>query len=54
MIYKLYFPAKIKAADAEVLKYLTTPLVPLLRKEGSSKSGLVLPEVRIIEGLDKG
>ncbi|MEQ8164420.1 MAG: TaqI-like C-terminal specificity domain-containing protein, partial [Smithellaceae bacterium] len=46
LVYELYLPDEIKAADAEVLKHLTTPLIPLLRKEGSSKSVVVLSELK--------
>lgn len=84
MVYELYFPEEIKAADAEVLKHLTntsTTLsagLPELKDEWTDEKKLAviekvhkelsdprhpvsiamarqktIPEVRIIEGLDK-
>jgi hypothetical protein len=76
MVYELFFPDEIKAADAEVLKYLNK--LPELKDAWSDEKKLVIidktykelsnpkhavsiamermkavPEVRIIEGLDK-
>ncbi len=76
MVYELYFPDEIKAADAEVLKHLSH--LPGLKDEWSEAQKLAtiekvyqelsnpahplaiatermktVPEVRIIEGLDK-
>jgi len=76
MVYELYFTDEIKAANAEVLKYLTN--LPALKDDWSDKKKLsvienvykelsaskhsvsiamerqkTIPEIRIIEGLDK-
>jgi len=76
MVYELYFPEELKAADAEVLKHLTN--LPELEDDWSDEKKLktiekvykelsdlkhpvsiamekqkTVPEVRIIEGLDK-
>ena len=76
MVYELYFPDEIKAANIDVLKHLTN--LPELPADGSEEQKLAtieriynelshpahpvaiamerqktVPEVRIIEGLDK-
>lgn len=74
IVYELYFPDEIKAADAELLKHLTN--LPALQDGWSDELAVIqkvyreisnpshpvaiamekmktVPEVRIIEGLDK-